>query len=173
MTDRTSRGVSPPGAGADLHVGLVVGLFPAGQVFAFAAAVGRHEPGARIAAVGKRHGLAHGGLRAGLPEVTRSAGEVGRPWRGIASTGTAGYCARTVRRHVAADTAVVEADCAAGPENAASAYAVCGRVAIDVGPDQIDGAAEIDDPTTITRAVFVDVAVPDRQLASCVGDSSP
>lgn len=42
-------------AGADPLVGFVVRPFPVGQVFAFAAAVGRDEPGTRIAAVGDRH----------------------------------------------------------------------------------------------------------------------
>lgn len=53
-------------AGADLLVGLVVGLIPAGQFYAFAAAVRHHAPGARIAAVGDPRGLADGSLRAGL-----------------------------------------------------------------------------------------------------------
>lgn len=47
-------------------VGLVVGLFPVGQLFAFAAAVGHHESGSWMAAVGDRQCLADGGLRAGL-----------------------------------------------------------------------------------------------------------
>ncbi|GGU54581.1 hypothetical protein GCM10010498_09900 [Streptomyces cavourensis] len=53
-------------AGADLFVGLVVSLLPAGQLFAFAAAVGHHESGARIATVSNGHRLADGGLRVGF-----------------------------------------------------------------------------------------------------------
>jgi hypothetical protein len=51
--------------GADL-VGRVVGLFPVGQFFAFAAAVRRDRPCAWMAAVGDRHRRAGDGLRAGL-----------------------------------------------------------------------------------------------------------
>lgn len=53
-------------ASSDLLVGLVVRLLPVGQVFAFAAAVGHDESGARIAAVSDRECLADGGPGAGL-----------------------------------------------------------------------------------------------------------
>jgi hypothetical protein len=52
--------------GADLLVGRVVGLFPVGQFFAFAAAVRHDKPCARIATVGDRRRRSDGGLRAGL-----------------------------------------------------------------------------------------------------------
>lgn len=61
-------------AGADLLLVFFVKLFPVGQLFAFVSPVGHHEPGARVAAVSDRHGLADGGLRAGLlPRLAVSA----------------------------------------------------------------------------------------------------
>lgn len=57
-------------AGADLLLGFVVRMLSVGQLLAFAAPVGHHETGARVAAVSDRRGVADGGFGAGfLPRL--------------------------------------------------------------------------------------------------------